>query len=113
MSEKSILDTIVINSPEKIEVKGIIDFVSPNFIHFFDMSSDETGDLMMLIVKWRVSDHSHLRFSVFCAMFYPHSYIPNIILLNVKQIDLYPSDVPNIQQEKIRRKKFLLRTQSD
>lgn len=110
MSEKPILDAVIIQDNKKTELKGVIDFVSPTFIHFFDISSDDNGDLMMLIVKWRLSDHSHLRFSVFCAMFYPEFSLPKVLLINIKHAELHPSGAINIQKKKVNRKKFLIKT---
>lgn len=106
--EQPVLDSITINGKNREVLKGIIDFSNPNFIHFFDLSGDETGELMVLAVKWRIHK-SHLRFSVFCAMYYPSIRLPNILLINKKNVSISSPSEIHKQKEKVGKKKFLMR----
>ena len=86
MAEKNyIMDWVRMSNGKTLT--GVVDFATDRFVHFFNFDLvDDDPNLVLAAIVWRAK-YSHLRFSVFCSMYFPDLQIPQVNLINKRGIE--------------------------
>lgn len=72
--------------------RGIVDFSNQKFVHFYNFETDDISpDIIIVAIIWRLK-YRETRFSVFCAVNYPHLRLPRINIVNKKGINYLSSN---------------------
>lgn len=64
----NILDKITTNAGE--EYSGVIDYVTAKYVSFFDTTDNNDPVITKILILYK-SYYSHMRFSIFKAMYFP------------------------------------------
>lgn len=73
---------------------GIIDFVNTKYVSFYNLSMNADPYIIKVVLLWR-SYFSHIRFSVFKALYFENLKIDHPIMINKKTItNGIPSSTP-------------------
>lgn len=96
----ALLDKIITNTQE---LDGIIDYVNKKHVVFFDMTKNDSPDIVLLVISWKCTYAEKMRFSVFKDIFFPNVEIP-VILIPKKDI-VQPSDLMETIPPKPKRKR--------
>ena len=83
MTISTVLDKVVVDSESLF---GIIDYVTSKHITFYALRGDDSPESSMLMVTYR-SYYSHLRFSIFKSLYFPHFELDSPILINRRSIN--------------------------
>ena len=84
------------------EFIGIVDFVSNKKIYMFDFSKVQE-DFIILATLWAGNSDS-LRFSVYCAINYPHIKLPQAIIIHKNNIEVSNKELVETEKTKFRRR---------
>jgi hypothetical protein len=87
---------------ETNEFIGVVDYVTSKYVTLFDVSSNNDPEITKLLILYKMY-YSHLRFSVFKALFFPHFPMEAPIMINRKTIQ-ETSKVLSIERPLIRRR---------
>lgn len=106
MEDNNLLDQIELKT-EKVKM-GIVDFKNNKFVHFFDLSTTNDPNLIIIVIIWRLK-YDTMRFSVFCSKFFPNISIPDVTLINMNSIEEINTRTPVSVNENVKKKKFLVK----
>lgn len=100
--EFGILDRIKIESCEFI---GVVDYISNKYVTFFDVTGNNDPNITRLLIIYKMY-YSHMRFSIFKAMYFPQFEMDAPKMINRKSVieSTHPLEV---EQKPIKKKAVL------
>lgn len=82
MNDTQLLDEIQVKDKT---LTGIVDYVTPMYVTFYDISMDTDPTIIKIILIWRLY-YSHMRFSVFKELYFQRMEFPAPNLINRKKV---------------------------
>lgn len=83
--------------------RGVVDFTNRKHLVLFDLTNNNSPDIVLLVISWRSTYENEMRFSVFRDIFFPHIDVP-VVLIPRKDI---VNDYPMVDRVKPKKKKIV------